>query len=143
MLSQAGTQYIQAGDPALSAAAVLGQHGAGGGLVHLHINDGGRCAKSLELLTHNDIFHRNFFLLRHRHGRGEWAVNAMIGALARLLGSDEPGILVAGSNKDEVVQANAVDAQRAFIGMVVTELQAFRQLLLGHSFTPVGNNHTN
>ena len=67
----------------------------------------------------------------------------MIGALARLLGSNEPGILVAGSNKDEVVQANAVDAQRAFIGMVVTELQAFRQLLLGHSFTPVGNNHTN
>ena len=122
VLSQAGTQHVQAGDPALSAAAVLGQHGAGGSLVHLHIDDGRRSAKSLKLLTHNDICHRNLFLLGHRHGRGERAVNAVIAVLSRLLGSDEPGILVAGGNQNEIIQANAMDAQRALIAVAVAKL---------------------
>ena len=141
MLSQAGAQHIQAGDPTLGTAAVLGQHGAGGSLVHLYINNGRGSTESLELPTHNDVRHRNLFLLGHRHGRSERTINAVISALPRLLGSNEPGIFVASCDQNEIIQANTVDAQRAFIGMTITELQAFRKLLLGHAFTPVGNNH--
>ena len=58
------------------------------------------------------------------------------------LGCDEPRILVASRNEDEVVQANAVDAQRALISVFGAELKTFRELFFRHAIAPIRDDHS-
>ena len=141
VLCQADTQNIGVVDLAGSAAAVFGEHGAGRVLVHFHIDDGGRCAKSLIMLTHHDVLQRNLLLFSHRHGLCKRAIDTVVDILIALLGCDEPRILVARCNEDEVVQANAVDTQRALISVFGAKLKTFRKLFFRHAIAPIRDNH--
>ena len=134
-------QHIEAGNLARSAAAILGQHSARGALVHLHIDDGGGSAERLVGIPHDDVGKRDILLLNNLHLGVEGAVNEVVGTLFRLLGGDEPRILVPGSDQQEVVETYTVDAQRTLIGVTRAKLQAFAHLVDVHAVAPVGSNH--
>ena len=141
MLRNGTAQHIEAGNLARSAAAILGQHSACGALVHLHIDDGGGSAERLVGITHDDVGKRDILLFNNLHLGVEGAVNEVVGILFRLLGGDEPRILVPGSDQQEVVETYAVDAQRTLIGVTRAKLQAFAHLVDVHTVAPVGSNH--
>lgn len=64
----------------------------------------------------------------------------MVGLLARFTRGDKPRVLVASGDQQEVVQTNAVDAQRTLISVARTKLNAFFETLEGHAFAPIGKN---
>lgn len=93
------------------------------------------------MLAHHDVLQRNLLLFSHRHGLCERAVDAAVNILIALLGCDEPRVLVARCNEDEVVQANAVDTQRALISVFGAKLKTFRKLFFRHAIAPIRDNH--
>ena len=140
VLCKRATNDIGVANQAGSASAGGGEHSACRALVHLNIDDGGRSAEALVGITHHNVFQRNLLLLGNLHRGGERTVDAMVGLLARFTRGDKPRVLVASGDQQEVVQTNAVDAQRTLISVAGTKLNAFFETLDGHAFAPISKN---
>ena len=140
VLCKRATNDIGVANQAGRASARGGEHSARRALVHLNIDDGGRGTEALVGITHHDVLQRNFLLLGNLHRGGERTVDAMVGLLARFTRGDKPRVLVASGDQQEVVQTNAVDAQRALISVAGTKLNAFFETLDGHAFAPISKN---